>query len=625
MRPRVTRAALTRRASCLLLLAACKPTPTKISPTTGSARGGETVCIQADELSAQSTVHFGERRGVSPRITDDGRLCVLTPKTIAGTVDVRVEGAETPLVFEDGFKFQALALEFTESAAHYLPPGLAEIQGGVAMDIEGDGLQDIVVLDGAAGLVLWLNAGTGAFVEGPPVPVEGAVTGMAVLPWEDGEALFVCHGDVEAPRLLRAEDGRLVEVADAMPLEGSACVGAMAGDVDGDGVAEAVELRANGTLRVWTPAATRDELADETSGDESDLALSAAPLARWSVAASENTADCGTINTDEGVTASCTVVNGVATLQTEGEGETVLPFDLPNLPRTDAGFTLRVGGTFDHLRVTDALGETFFWDPISVSASLSEVRTPPLRSWVPLTEGALPEPPLVALSLVMDAGGLSQAMELELAQVTLHLSDGGRASVAQYETWPADAHVSATALATLDADDDGTPELVAGTAAGPVLLHAGPEAFVSAPVGSLPSATCAVGALVVTDIDNQGGDEIAVACDGQDLLYRGDGTGRFFEDGAASLPVDAGPGADIAAADLDLDGMPELIIATHGGVDRLYHGDGQRFEDWSTRLALQMGTSVAVLPVDIDGDRDLDLVFLQADGAPSRLFVMTGE
>ncbi|MCB9763706.1 MAG: VCBS repeat-containing protein [Alphaproteobacteria bacterium] len=186
--------------------------------------------------------------------------------------------------------------------------------------------------------------------------------------------------------------------------------------------------------------------------------------------------------------------------------------------------------------------------------------------------------------------------------------------------WPTDVAVSGGASDVVLLDD----ALVIGTLEGPLLTEAGPAGWREAAVGRLPASDCAVGAMDVLDVEGDGEAELAVACaDGQDRLYRGDGQGHYFEDSAASLPVDAAVGAALAHADLDLDGLPELIVGNRGGVDRLYRGDGARFEDWSARLSLTIADTVAALPMDVDADGAVDLLLVDADGA--RLFVNVGE
>ena len=134
---------------------------------------------------------------------------------------------------------------------------------------------------------------------------------------------------------------------------------------------------------------------------------------------------------------------------------------------------------------------------------------------------------------------------------------------------------------------------------------------------------CVTNDLEALDVDGDGEEELFAGCEGQDRLFRSDGQGFWFEDSAASLPVDQVPGAQISEADLDRDGLPELLLPTRGAVDRLYHSNGDGFEDWSARTPLEIDDTLALLPNDVDADGDLDLLVVRSDGLS--LWVMTGD
>lgn len=137
------------------------------------------------------------------------------------------------------------------------------------------------------------------------------------------------------------------------------------------------------------------------------------------------------------------------------------------------------------------------------------------------------------------------------------------------------------------------------------------------------SGECITNDLEALDVDGDGQEELFAACEGQDRLFRADGEGFWFEDSAASLPVDDVAGGEVSEADLDRDGLPELLVPSIGAVDRLYHGTGDGFEDWSARTPLQVQDTLALLPDDVDADGDLDLIVVRTDGLS--LWVMTGD
>jgi len=583
------------------------PGPVTLSLRAGSARGGDEVCVSADEIDAGQTLVFGGVAALDGRRDRDGALCGTTPPGIAGPVDVRVEGRAgvAALELEAAFTYLALDLVFSPSAAHHLPPPPVALSAGVVVDVDEDGLDDVVVGDAAGGLQVWRSTGAGTLELARAPAFDGPVVGLAVLPAVEAEApahLLACLADGEAPRLFAVTNGALVEVRGGAPAEVGTCTDAMALDLDGDGALEAVELRADG-VRAW-----------QVGPDG---------LAPWRRAAPVEAEGCGGLRGTDSDTAVCTLSVGAASLFVETDHAIALDLFLPPVMRADDCLRLRASGDLHELRVRDAADERFTW---VTDGATGLVEAPPVATWVPDTEGAEPQLPLGRLSLVADGERSGGVVTLQVSEVTLLLPDGGEAVAATWESSPLDLDLAATALAAIDADDDGLPELVVGTSTGPQLRVPDGDGFVPAPVGALPDLPdCDVGALLAVDADADGRAEVFVVCGGQDHLLRADGTGRLFDDTAASLPIDGAVGVAAAAADLERDGRPELLISSDGSVDRLYRGDGARFEDWSGRLDLLPGPGVALLPLDLDGDADFDLVSLQGDGEPSRLYLMTGD
>ena len=583
------------------------PGPVTVWPRSGSARGGDEVCVSADEIEDGQQLVFGGEPAEGLRRDRQGALCGTTPPGTAGLVDVRVEGRDgvAALELSSAFSYLALNLEFSPSAAHHLPPPPVALSAGVVVDVDDDGLDDVVVGDLGGGLQVWRSTGTGTLELARGPAFDGPVVGLAALPpAEDGGApqVLACLADGEAPRLFAASNGALVEVRGGAPAEVGTCTGAMALDLDGDGVAEAVELRADG-VRAWQ--------------------VRADGLAPWRRAALVEADGCGPLRGTDSDTAVCTVSGGAASLFAETDHPIALDLTLPPVMRVDDGLRVHATGDLHEVRVRDAANERFIW--VTDSAS-GWVDVPPVATWTPDTDGAEPQLPLGRFSLVADGERSGGVVSLQVSEVTLLLPDGGEAVAATWEAAPLDLALGATALAALDTDDDGLPELVVGTATGLRLLVPDGDGFSAAPVGAVPELPdCVVGALAAVDIDADGRAELFVACDGQDHLLRADGTGRLFDDTAASLPIDGAVGVAARFADLERDGVPELLISTDGSVDRLYRGDGAHFEDWSGRLDLLPGPGVALLPLDLDGDLDLDMVSLQGDGEPSRLYLMTGD
>ena len=128
--------------------------------------------------------------------------------------------------------------------------------------------------------------------------------------------------------------------------------------------------------------------------------------------------------------------------------------------------------------------------------------------------------------------------------------------------------------------------------------------------------------LVATDVDGDlDTDVVAISGTGQDCLLVNDGTGHFFDDTFLTMPVDRVDGRQAVAADLNLDGHADLVIANHGAQNRLYlnRGDGC-FYDKTPALPFRDDATRLVLVFDVDRDGDRDVVVVN-DAEPSVLLI----
>ncbi|MCB9743587.1 MAG: VCBS repeat-containing protein [Alphaproteobacteria bacterium] len=569
-------------------LAACSPVTLEVTPAEGSARGGEALTLRGRRLPKDVEVFIdGQPAEVLERVSRR-ELVVESPPGLAGLVDVQAlgrRGEGEPLV--GGFLYLPLELEYARAPDHYLPTPAGTLAGAVAGDLDGDGLSEILLRDSQGAVSLWLGGGQGAFTEAEP-PLAEASGGLAIARTGQGPALFVCADDARAARWLTPEGEALPNAPEAGP-----CVGARALDLDGDGVDELVELREGG-VRVWRQGPEGLEHLSGLSPTDAE--------------------GCGDITAPEGLTADCQVAGGVATLSLSGQGVATWRLPLPALAQADAGFTLELDGPSPSLRVFDDVGVSFTLTPPAGTGPRS-LRTLPVAQWSPSTEGAEPTLPLRWLEL--DATP-SSAGTLALDAVLIELSENDRALIEGFERWPPDAELEGWARAAAATAEP--PGLMLGGEAG--LAYATLSAGALRP-GAAPEVGCVVRDIAAADLEGDGLPELALACaPGQDRLLRGDGQGRWFDDSAAVMPLDEAEGVALAVADLDRDGLPELIVATRGGVDRLYLGRGDRWVDGSARLDLSVQDSVAALPLDVDGDHDLDLLLVDEAGA--RLYVLAG-
>ncbi|MBL8616254.1 MAG: VCBS repeat-containing protein [Deltaproteobacteria bacterium] len=613
MRPRLAAAA-----AGLLALTACgeakragEPAEasdnlTKINdlyPGQGTARGGEEVCVHGEGLGGATRLWFGAQ-AQAVRVRSEAEVCATTPLSVAGVVPVLLEVDGAVPLPAGAFTFQPLELSFTEAASYYAPAPTGALMDGLVVDLDNDGLDDILTLDAAGRLAPWRSAGTGALVTGGLIEPEGRVGGLAALQIDGEPRVFLCHRDGVAPRVVSPAAGGLRADRGEAPAEGADCVGAVSLDLEGDGQDEIAELRADGAVRLWAVA---------------DGALvPALPLVPTDRADCPPSVAAGT--------ASCAVSAGVATLSVE-LAPAAFVFSLPPTRAADAGLVLQLGGGVERIEVTDAAGVIYTWRPTvpAPEGAVERVELPPVHSWDHPEGAGRPARPLRQLAVLTHTPPEASILSAQWGGGLLRLSDGGEAPFGSVQVWPPDLVGGVRDIAAMDTDGDGQRELVVATASGPALYERVDDAFLPVGPGRLPAGGCDARAVKLIDIDEDGLTELFFTCLGQDLLFRGDGTGRYFDDSTATLPVDAGDGRGAATADLDLDGLPELLIATWNGVDRLYHGEGAHFADWSPRLGLSSGPGRRVLVLDLDGDDDLDIVVLRGQGQPARLLVMSGE
>ncbi len=115
----------------------------------------------------------------------------------------------------------------------------------------------------------------------------------------------------------------------------------------------------------------------------------------------------------------------------------------------------------------------------------------------------------------------------------------------------------------------------------------------------------------MADLDQDGDLDIVIACEFcTNLLLINDGGGLFSDESSSRLPQPqpAHDSEDIALADFNRDGqMDILFVSEDDQINELYFGNKGSFTDETSRLNTN-GISNAVLAVDVDHDRDLDIM-----------------
>jgi hypothetical protein len=289
------------------------------------------------------------------------------------------------------------------------------------------------------------------------------------------------------------------------------------------------------------------------------------------------------------------------------------------------------------LQVTDAKGELFEIELGAIGpAGWKHVRAESIELWPHSGDDSdgIVDLPIASIALQVTSGGTGTKGELALDNVVLPLPSGGQAIVEDFERFEFQAAWSGTmsSIAAGDLDGDRLIDLVVSSADknaaafAAVVLNksAGGAMKWQVPAGGLmPVLPEPIAAGALLDADGDGDlDMVAVSNVGQDRVLLNDGTGHFFDDTLARMPLDHSAGRTVAVADLDLDGKPDLAIANSGTVNRLYVNHGaQGFVDATPALPLHPLHTRKLVPLDVDGDGDLDLFVLNDKGEASKLYV----
>lgn len=132
------------------------------------------------------------------------------------------------------------------------------------------------------------------------------------------------------------------------------------------------------------------------------------------------------------------------------------------------------------------------------------------------------------------------------------------------------------------------------------------------------------------DIDGDGRMDLIYACDYSGVaVYVNNGRGGFLDETAARLPRPLQYASyEVDAIDMDGDGDLDLVVANdHIYANKILINDGTgRFADQSaTRFPANGHWTTAQELLDVDGDGDLDIFFLNSLGQRSHLFLNDGK
>jgi tetratricopeptide (TPR) repeat protein len=186
-----------------------------------------------------------------------------------------------------------------------------------------------------------------------------------------------------------------------------------------------------------------------------------------------------------------------------------------------------------------------------------------------------------------------------------------------------------SALTLADLDGDGQIDLLQTEAAGLRVLHNQGGRFTDTSKASGLSSVNAL-ATVAGDYDGDGRVDVLVLEPFRPRLFKNDGKGGFTETTAAAK-IEALPFLAVSAAfvDVDHDGDLDIVIVgfAEPGTDgagpapnRLLRNNGDgTFTDTTAaaKLDVPLGRGIAIVPTDFDERRDIDLLVVHLDTAPS--------
>jgi putative Ig domain-containing protein/VCBS repeat protein/Kelch motif protein len=164
---------------------------------------------------------------------------------------------------------------------------------------------------------------------------------------------------------------------------------------------------------------------------------------------------------------------------------------------------------------------------------------------------------------------------------------------------------------------------------GPRSLSPGLSGCTPAGTGLVPgnlyqqSGTSGASGAAVRDMDGDGFTDVVLLDDTQVLIWLGSGSGEGVFDGPIALNLPASPGNSLAIADLDKNGLPDLVVGL-GGTTQFAVFLQTAPDVYSFATSWNAGTQVRGLAVgDFNGDTNQDVVVM-GPGAPSQLTEVTG-
>ncbi|MEM7205605.1 MAG: VCBS repeat-containing protein [Planctomycetota bacterium] len=541
----------------------------------------------------------------------------------------------------------AAQVQFAQLLSRGLPHDADQTDGVALGDVDGDGDLDVVFASRGAQNRLYLNDDAGLFVDATAarLPVDADPTTCVTALDVDGDGdLDLLFGNRGRQNRLYLNDGSGVFVdrtAVRLPPDLDRTTSLATGDVDGDGDPDLVvgngvdETYAAGTLNrlylndgrgAFADASERlpadadpteaPVLADFDGDGDLDLFVGNAWLSRYSSYGWSSIAVPNRLYRNNGrgeFAASSTSFPAFPLMAHDAAAGDVDSDGDVDLVVTNGRDIIGYGSSRDQLLLNDGQGgfvdatPQSFWTVDSGRAlALSDFDGDGDLDVVFVNGTANPFYPYPY------GAGTSQNRLL--------LNDGsGTFADATMTHLPVDDTPS-HGVAAGDLDGDGDLDLVVGEFGDELRVPGQPNRAlyndgtarmtesVSAP--RLPGSFDPTADLALGDVDGDGhADLFAANLAEQDRLYLGDGRGRFFDVTRTSVPMDSATSTAVVAADFDRDGDLDFAIARQAAPNRLYLNQGGVFAAAGGRLPTSAEETFAVAAGDVDGDGDIDLVW----------------
>jgi hypothetical protein len=194
---------------------------------------------------------------------------------------------------------------------------------------------------------------------------------------------------------------------------------------------------------------------------------------------------------------------------------------------------------------------------------------------------------------------------------------------------PANATKQSMDVQAADLDGDGDLDIVKANEfqTNNILRNNGQGVFTAAPAGSLPAVSKDSEDVAVADFNGDGHPDL-VFCSEDNInlgqvnvheYYLGDGSGNFS---VAPFQLPDNESNAVIAADINSDSKPDLFFGNKGATTVLINNSDGTFVNESNRVPAIQRTTQDLALADVDGDGDLDLFAGNEDG--NLLFINDG-